>query len=148
AVWSYWIDEAVADVYGLLNMGPTFPFNLGAFFSALTNRAEGGTEPLTSLRMSSGPGGQDDPNMDVHPTDILRLHLAIGVIESLTGLSASARQTYVADVQAVAKLAANNVTVVTLEGLVEISHTDWRHVHAQVPLAQAQAAARKVGTFI
>ena len=26
-IWSHWMDEAVADVYGILNMGPVFPIN-------------------------------------------------------------------------------------------------------------------------
>jgi len=149
-VWSYWIDEAVADVYGLLNMGPTFPFNLGAFFSALTNRGfrDQGVRPppLTSLRTTSGPDRAG--KMDEHPTDILRLHLAIGVIESLTSLSSPVRQTYVNDVEAVAQLAANGAGVVELNGLVEVSHDDWRPVNARIPLADAQATAKRVGAFI
>jgi hypothetical protein len=149
-IWSYWIDEAVADVYGLLNMGPSFPFNLGAFFSALThqvfvNRGQQ-APPLTSLRMSSGPG--DDNKMDEHPTDILRLHLAIGVIESLPQLSPAKRQAYIGAVEAVAQLAANGGNSIQLEGLVEVSHTDWRMVDTQISLQQAQAAARQVGAFI
>lgn len=153
-VWSYWIDEAVADVYGLLNMGPTFPFNLGAFFSALTHRAfleQGQTPPpLTSLRTSSGPRDpqHNDNKMDEHPTDILRLHLAIGVIESLPSLSSAKRQSYVNDVQSIAQLAANGASTVRLQGLVEVSHTDWRMVNTQIPLQQAQNAARRVGAFI
>lgn len=30
-IWSHWMDEAVADVYGILNMGPIFPINVAAF---------------------------------------------------------------------------------------------------------------------
>jgi len=149
-IWSYWIDEAVADVYGLLNMGPIFPFNLGAFFSALTRQvfvdAGRPAPPLTSLRMSSGAG--DDGKMDEHPTDILRLHLAIGVIESLPRLSKAKRQAYIDAIEAVAQLAANGGNSIRLQGKVEVSHTDWRMVDAQVPLAQAQAVARQVGAFI
>ena len=56
-LWSYWIDEAVADVYGLLNMGPTFPFNLAALLSAMTYRShlDAGRRgpPLTALQTNS-----------------------------------------------------------------------------------------------
>src|SRR5262249_41616032 len=34
-LWKYWMDEAVADVYGLLNVGPMFAFNFAAVFSAM-----------------------------------------------------------------------------------------------------------------
>jgi hypothetical protein len=149
-IWSYWIDEAVADVYGLLNMGPSFPFNLGAFFYAFAHQAyvKAGrpAPPLGSLRMSSDPG--DQGKMDEHPTDILRLHLAIGVIESLPKLSPAKRQTYIDAIEAVAKLAANGENSIELQGYVEVSHDDWRMVNTTIPLPQAQAAARQVGAFI
>jgi hypothetical protein len=86
--------------------------------------------------------------MDEHPTDILRLHLAIGVIESLPQLSPAKRQAYIGAVEAVAQLAANGGNSIQLEGLVEVSHTDWRMVDTQISLQQAQAAARQVGAFI
>ena len=153
-IWSYWIDEAVADVYGVLNMGPTFALNLGAFFYAMTarfmldNHAQ--PPPVTSLRMDSGPRDPQngDNGMDEHPTDILRLHLAIGVIENLSGLSVAARQAYVSDIEAVAKSAANGATKIRLMGDVEISHTNWRTINVTVPLAEAQAGARRAGAFI
>src|SRR6195952_4548992 len=105
-IWSYWIDEAVADVYGVLNMGPTFAINLGAFLYAFINRSlvkfDRDPLPVPSLQTASGPGN-DDRRMDNHPTDILRLHLAIGVIESLTGLSSDKKNEYIDDIKAVAK---------------------------------------------
>jgi hypothetical protein len=48
----------------------------------------------------------------------------------------------------VAQLAANGGNSIQLQGKVEVSHTDWRMVNAQIPLAQAQAVARQVGAFI
>jgi hypothetical protein len=33
-IWSYWMDEAAADVYGILNMGPGFAINLAGFLAA------------------------------------------------------------------------------------------------------------------
>ena len=151
-IWSYWIDEAVADVYGLLNMGPTFPLNLSAFLSAFIYRSYAGTgqtpPPPTSLRTSSGPSDSDRGDMDEHPTDILRLHLAIGVVESLLRLSQAAKQQYSADIAKVAELAANGATHVDLSGHVQISHSDWRQIDVRVPLSDAADAARRVGAFI
>lgn len=151
-IWSYWIDEAVADVYGILNMGPTFALNLGAFFYAFLSNAfirQGiNPPPVPSLRTQSGPDPANENRMDNHPTDILRLHLAIGVIENLSGLSAAVRQAYISDIEAVAKVAANGAWSVQLQGAIEIFHANWRIINVQVPLAEAQEGARRAGAFI
>jgi hypothetical protein len=149
-IWSYWIDEAVADVYGILNMGPTVPLNLSAFLYAFVGRfavKNGGRAlPAGSLRTSSGPG--DDGRMDNHPTDILRLYLAIGVIESLSRLSSAKKHHYIEDIKAVAKLAAKGETTVRLTGAVQISHDNWLDIDVKVPLADAQDGARRAGAFM
>jgi hypothetical protein len=153
-LWSYWIDEAVADVYGVLNMGPTFALNLAAFFSALTARAftrAGRTPPpLPFLRTTAEPRDPEhqDNDMDEHPVDVLRLHLAIGVIDALTHLSDATKAAYVADIQAVAHAAAHGETQIRVQGDVEISHDNWRAIDETMPLADAAAAARRVGTFL
>ena len=33
-IWSFWMDEAAADVCGILNMGPVFALNLAGFLAA------------------------------------------------------------------------------------------------------------------
>ena len=150
-IWSYWIDEAVADVYGLLNMGPAFALNMSAFLSAIHHRdyiRSGHTPPpLTSLPTSSGPSNRRG-DMDEHPTGILRLYLAIGVIQSLTRLSPATRQRYSADIVKVAGLAAKGASHVHLSGHVKVSHSDWRQIDVRVPLSDAADAARRVGAFI
>src|SRR5207249_3564354 len=50
-LWSYWIDEASSDVYGILNIGPAFSINMAAFFSAAGSA--GGTLLGPKLRMKS-----------------------------------------------------------------------------------------------
>ena len=54
-LWSWWIDEAASDVYGLLNIGPSFASNLAFFFAAL-NAPQGGLGPndAPTLRTESG----------------------------------------------------------------------------------------------
>src|SRR5262249_50058643 len=51
-LWDYWMDEASADVYGVLNIGPNFGLNLVTFFAALNSQATGQQKPL--LRADSG----------------------------------------------------------------------------------------------
>jgi hypothetical protein len=150
-IWSYWIDEAVADVYGALNMGPTFALNLSAFLYAFLHKfyIQEGIEPppAASLRTASGTG-QGDRRMDSHPTDILRLHLAIGVIESMSALSSATRKQYIELIKGAATLAANGASTVDLTGDVQISHSSWRNINVKVPLAVAQDGARRAGALI
>jgi hypothetical protein len=154
-IWSYWMDEAVADVYGVLNMGPIFPINLAAFFAAF--RAKGLVEILHEprpaqplLSTQAGPNDPDngDNRMDEHPIDILRLHLAIGVIDSMTQLNPAKRADYIDSVEKVAGLAAGGATEIGLDGFVEISHDDWLQINTTMPLSDAAAAARQVGQMI
>ena len=144
-LWSYWIDEASADVYGLLNIGPAFAPNLAAFFAALNARATGGPP---SLRMDSGFQA-NDPNqiLDPHPTDIVRLHLAIGVIESLAGLAADKRSSYVQMIEGIAAMLGNG-SMVKIVGNIPISDNQLQPFEAAVPLAVMQQAARNVGGYI
>ena len=153
-LWSYWIDEAVADVYGVLNMGPTFALNHAPFFSAMMARAfvrAGRPVPaLPVLRSTAGPRDptNGDNHMDEHPVDLLRLHLAIGVIEAQGHLSAATKASYIADIEAIAKAAAHGSGQIHVQGQVEISHTNWRTLDETIPIAAAQQAARRVGTFL
>src|SRR5579862_5387563 len=78
-LWDYWMDEAAADVYGLLNMGPSFAFNLAILLTVFIGQFQKPPATKPSLRNASGAG--DDNALDVHPTDLLRLALAQGVIQ-------------------------------------------------------------------
>jgi len=51
-LWAHWIDEASADVYGLLNIGPAFAPNFAVFFPAAFG--PGGAQRPPILRMESG----------------------------------------------------------------------------------------------
>ena len=145
-LWNYWIDEATADVYGLLNIDPQFAFNLAAFFAALNERVQPGASPLPSLLATSGP--QEQMRLDPHPTDIVWLHLAIGAIENLTGLAAADKDRYIADITSLAHLRAQGATTVTLQGDIAITRDNWKRVNLTLPLTQLQDAARRVGAFI
>ena len=139
------MDEAVADVYGILNMGPVFPINIAAFIGALRAKADAiPGMPRPAWPMLHTDAGRNDPlngnnRMDEHPVDILRLYLAIGVIGGMKGLSASTRNDYVRSVEAVAKISAARPSV-HLEGLVSISHDDWIPIKTSMPLSVAAKA--------
>jgi hypothetical protein len=143
-LWAYWIDEASADAYGLLNVGPAFAPNLAVFFAALNAKITG----TPGLRMESG-FSQDDPDqiLDPHPTDIIRLHLAIGVIESLSGLAAAVRAQYVKQIGDLAARFATGDSV-TIAGNIPDNNNQLQPLQAKVPLAVMQQAARRVGGYI
>jgi hypothetical protein len=144
-LWAYWIDEASADVYGLLNIGPAFTPNLAVFFAALG--AKGAGDPPI-LRMESGFDFRDPSRMlDPHPTDILRLHLAAGVIDTLTGLSRDSRDKYSQMVDDLATMLARG-QVVRITGNIPLSRDNLQWIDVQVPLADMQQAARNIGGFI
>src|SRR5262249_49750026 len=87
-LWDHWMDEAAGDAYGLLNMGPMYATSLAALLGVFL--AGDGNRP--GLRTVSGANGNGE--LDGHPTDVLRLSLAQGAIESLHGLSGAHRQSY------------------------------------------------------
>lgn len=153
-LWSYWIDEAVADVYGVLNMGPTFTLNLAAFFSAMMSCAmvQAGRPapslPYLRCNASARDPMMGDSHMDEHPVDILRVYLAIGVVDSLPHLSKKAKETYIADLEAVAQASLQGATEIKVQGQVKISHANWRMLDETIPLADAADAARRVGAFL
>jgi hypothetical protein len=148
-IWSYWMDEAAADVYGVLNMGPAFVLNLAAFLAAFRARLamdfQNKPRPAKPA-ISTEAAPHQDKTMDDHPVDLLRLHLAAGAIEAMSALNAAKRSDYLHSVEAVAELLAAGAKEISLEGIVIGGPAE--PVKAKVPLAEAAAAARKVGHLI
>ncbi len=151
-LWSYWIDEAAADVYGLLNMGPTFALNLASYFAALWYQSGiFDSNHFPSLRTWSIASGYKF--LETHPTDILRLSLAIGVIENLRGLSQTTRDQYITTLKQIAQLCTPEDTPKTIHGYVPTM--DMSKIALQldlsepiVPLETMQDIARRVGAHI
>lgn len=143
AVWAYWMDEAAADVYGLLNMGPAYAFNLAALFSGLNNRGRGGGPCMRTETGASAAHG----DLDCHPTDILRLGLAAGVIDSLRQLSPKTRQAYGEALRQLTALCAGSATTVRLEGAISLGAARL-HVATRQPLKKMLETARGVGRLI
>jgi hypothetical protein len=146
-IWSYWMEEAAADVYGVLNMGPTFAINLAGFLAAFRAKRRGQTQagdPFVSIDTAELPTG----DMDVHPIDLLRFHVAIGAVEGLRGLSPSRRNDYVASIEAVAGLVGIGVTEIGLRGRVAVDRDKKIDVNADMKLSDAASAARKIGRML
>jgi hypothetical protein len=138
-LWSAWMDETVADVYGLLNVGPSFAVSLSAFFSSL-EKAFGEQQPAGAI--SNRIPVQGGSLADVHPVDLLRLYLAQGVVSKLTALAPArihAWQTLIGDVAA---QAAGGKTTIDLYDI------GTRTVVQSLPLAPMADAARAVGAYI
>ena len=90
-LWIYWLDEVTSDVYALLNTGPAFAYNLAAFLVGLRENYPG---LASTLRRPSSWH-----QLDVHPTLALRLHVAVGVVENLAGLTPEDRRRHIANLR-------------------------------------------------
>lgn len=139
SVWAYWMDETASDVYGLLNVGPSFAITLAALLSTL-EAATGGNAPTgamsTILPMQAGRLA------DEHPVGLLRLYVALGAIEVLHGLSVAKRQEWISRIEEVAGHAAAGATVIS------VVDVDRGEVIQKLPLQAMADAARKVGAYI
>lgn len=147
-LWDYWMDEAAADIYGVLNIGPAFGLNLAMLLAVFIGQAQQKTAadpPM--LRTDSGP--DDRGVLDVHPTDILRLSLAQGAVEALTRLSASTRAAYSDQLASLAReLAPPDVHEVNLTGYARVPSGESMSYDGALPLADLQESARAVGAMI
>ena len=149
-IWPWWVDEAASDIYGLLNIGPAFALNL-AFFFAGFRAPKGGLKPNDPPLLATVSGfDPSDPSraLDVHPTDILRLSLAIGATQSLKGLSQATRTAYVNDLRQLITLCSGGATQITLVGYVYTDNTHAVPVQVKVPIAPMQAAAEAAGSLM
>ena len=144
-LWDYWMEEAAADTYGVLNMGPSFGFNLAMLLAVFIGQFAAPRAKKPGLRNATG---EDGGTMDVHPTDLLRMALVQGVIQVLPGLSQSTRDSYVSQITALTNLLANGATIVELTGQAGGVNGKSLNFQQSYPLGQMQEAARKVGAMI
>lgn len=139
SLWGVWMDETAADVYGLLNVGPSFAVSLSAFLSALLT--QGGMIKVPGQVRTQIPvaGGQ---LADPHPVDLLRLYVAMGVVGSLKALSAAAQQEWIALLQSIADLAGGGVQSI------DVVDVQQKKTVQQLPLEMMGQAAKSVGAMI
>jgi hypothetical protein len=168
-VWSYWIDETAADVYGLLNVGPAFALNLAAFLAAqrkglsLASSVLGGDEAAADpdfLLLEASSVSDPGANLDVHPPDLLRLFVAIGVIENLEGLPTERCRSYIRALEEIAAACLADQTRARINGLVEVERDRWVQIDNEFDIAGPPGtflntddaplleSARRVGAYI
>ena len=148
-LWSHWAEEAASDVYGILNIGPTFAFNLAAF---LVGYRAGRHQQIPYLNAASQaqPSGVDSVGkLGPHPVDLLRLHIAIGVLQNLIDLPSVYIRGYT---QALDKLSKRyrpkGQNKIVIDGSVQIRRDRWIRLQVEIPLNVAFESARRVGAFI
>jgi hypothetical protein len=145
-LWDHWMDETASDIYGLLNMGPTFSTSLAALLGVFLHDPKA-PEARPTMRTASGRDGSGQ--LDVHPTDILRYSVAQGAIESLGGLSEARRRAYLDDLDQLIKLGAEGADAIELEGMARsYAGRVIDFGTRSIAIADMQAAARKVGAYI
>lgn len=144
-LWAYWMNEAAADAYAVLNMGPAFGLSLVAFVSALIAQQLKRKRP--TLLTQSGPLDRTGA-LNPHPTDLLRLYLVIGAIEQLRRLSAKRKQEYIRDLKTLARICAPKATSIKVQGIVKLETGETATLDESRNLKSMQDAARQVGGFI
>jgi hypothetical protein len=154
-LWSYWMDEAAADVYGVLNMGPAFAPSLAAFLAAFRCHIKTDVKgepppakPVVAVEASPRDNEGGDDTLEDHPVDILRFHLMLGATEAMAKLDAAKRADYVAAIEGIARVIGGGADTIHIQGQVRLGSGQPIPVKADMPLAEAAAAARKVGRMI
>jgi len=101
-LWTHWVEEAAADVYGVLNIGPVFVISLAAWLkeSKKSKKLE------TSVTLVKGK-----PD-DEHPPDLLRLYVLRGAVAALRDLST--KKAWLSDVDAMIRVIVGNADCITV----------------------------------
>ncbi|OJW24282.1 MAG: hypothetical protein BGO51_07775 [Rhodospirillales bacterium 69-11] len=143
-VWHDWLEEAAADVLAVLNVGPTSAVSLAAYLAAARSDDPVPPGPLGTLGfiLYSRLGRPADE----HPIDLLRVHLAIGVVETL---DAAVRDAWLPLLRQIAERAARKPSFAA-----DPPHHELRDIpvvsngarsRPNIPLQEATEVARKVG---
>src|SRR5260370_8212941 len=139
------MEEAAADTYGVLNMVPTFAFNLAILLAVFIGQFASPPAKKPALRNASG--ADDNNALDVHPTDLLRLALVQGIIQALPGLSPSTRDSYVNQIAGLSNWLANGATTIELTGLAVGINGKTMNFTKAYPLSSMQPPPPKAGAM-
>jgi len=143
-LWSYWMDEAASDIYGVMNIGPEFGINLVASIAAMWERLKPTGKPTLRTLSAADKSGM----LDSHPTDILRPYLIMGATEALRALSADRRNEYSQDLQSLTQITADGATTVQIQGRIPVSPGASLPFSVALPMEVMLASAQHVGSLI
>jgi hypothetical protein len=100
-LWQYWTEETAADVFAVMNLGPSYGVALALYFAALGERVRrhfyGNSEigdRLPALPVSN-VYVEERPYINYHPPNILALYAVIGAIEALNNLPEKTKTAYI-----------------------------------------------------
>ncbi len=111
SAWCRFLEEATADVCGILGAGPAFAVSLIAWLAAVP-RAGVTATPLGAATVGMSFFLRGGLINDDHPPDLLRLYSAIGVVEVLEHLSPATRKSWISRLEAVALEAAGGSKII------------------------------------
>jgi len=113
-VWKAWLEEAIADVYGLIVMGPMFAVGMAAWLS--TTNAASNALPTNKLGELTNFIWLNDGSISEHPPNLIRLHILAGALKWLI-TDESTRDSYIATIDELIEGASGGQThVAVIEG--------------------------------
>jgi hypothetical protein len=150
-LWSHWVEEAASDIFGILNIGPSYALSLAAVLCAnhLVNKGltEIAPDKFPAFPLQAGTDKSED--LEPHPLDILRLELVIAAIENLEDLDLDVITAYVGLLRIIAGELGNDDKMVEIKGKVRVTRDQWAELEMEpIPLGRMRDTARRVGAFI
>lgn len=114
-VWRAWLEEAIADVYGLAIMGPTFAIGMAAWLS--TTNAASAAHPPSALGELTNVIWLNHGHISEHPPNLIRLHMMLGALKAMATNSKSSVGAYIDRIAAIiAEAGRGQTSVAVIEG--------------------------------
>jgi hypothetical protein len=164
-LWQFWTEEAASDVCAIMNLGPAYAMGVSVYLAALNERiarwkqekrnkvATPGDHPI--LTTSWPPPNSEIPDVNSHPTDILKLNVMIGAIEGLRALNPKCKTKYSTEIRELIKTALINSPQPTdkihIKGWIQFKPGRWilaDDKQLDVKRVEMEEQAREVGYLI
>lgn len=164
-LWQFWTEEAASDVCAIMNLGPAYAMGVSVYLAALNERiarwkqeeqngrATPGEKP--TLTTSWPPPNSTIPDVNSHPTDILKLNVMVGAIEGLRALDSKYKTTYSAKIRQLINTALANSTqptdTIQIKGWIQFKPGRWilaDDKQLDMKRAEMEEQARLVGRLI
>jgi hypothetical protein len=140
SIWETWLEEAIADVYGMICLGPHFAVGMAAWLS-VTN-AYSDAYPVQKLGELTNSFWIDGSEVSEHPPNLIRMCILSGALEALGQSQSSVLADFSPMLAGIIKAAQGPQSVVTV-----IDRNQGEAVFAY-DAAPIIADARAVGEYI